>query len=120
MDALDVERAALVGCSMGGSYAIEVALAAPDRVTGLAVSDLLSRETGCRANRPAACRASAVGDAPDRADRRACAVPERPVALGKQALSPRGRDGARGGHPTPVAGARVLTAEREIRWSTSA
>ncbi|MEV5298204.1 alpha/beta fold hydrolase [Amycolatopsis methanolica] len=35
MDALGVDRAALVGCSMGGSYALEAALAAPDRVSGL-------------------------------------------------------------------------------------
>lgn len=35
LDALEVERAALVGCSMGGSYALEAALAAPHRVTAL-------------------------------------------------------------------------------------
>ncbi|AIJ26287.1 alpha/beta fold hydrolase [Amycolatopsis methanolica] len=35
MDALGVDRAVLVGCSMGGSYALEAALAAPDRVRGL-------------------------------------------------------------------------------------
>jgi pimeloyl-ACP methyl ester carboxylesterase len=35
LDALAVDQAALVGCSMGGSYSIEVALAAPDRVTAL-------------------------------------------------------------------------------------
>lgn len=35
LDALDVERAVLVGASMGAGYALEVALAAPDRVAGL-------------------------------------------------------------------------------------
>ncbi|MDQ0378989.1 alpha/beta fold hydrolase [Amycolatopsis thermophila] len=35
LDALDVDRAALVGCSMGGSYSIEAALAAPERVAAL-------------------------------------------------------------------------------------
>ncbi|GGS72478.1 alpha/beta hydrolase [Planobispora rosea] len=35
LDALRVERAVLVGCSMGGSYAVEAALAAPGRVAGL-------------------------------------------------------------------------------------
>ncbi|WAL66355.1 alpha/beta hydrolase [Amycolatopsis cynarae] len=37
LDALDVGRAALVGCSMGGSYALEAALAEPDRVSALAL-----------------------------------------------------------------------------------
>ncbi|MGN9844574.1 alpha/beta fold hydrolase [Nonomuraea sp. H19] len=37
MDALEVERAALVGSSMGGAYATEAALAAPSRVAGLAL-----------------------------------------------------------------------------------
>ncbi|MFI6737013.1 alpha/beta fold hydrolase [Nonomuraea sp. NPDC050451] len=37
MDALGVERAALVGNSMGGAYATEVALAAPSRVAALAL-----------------------------------------------------------------------------------
>ncbi|TCC57588.1 alpha/beta hydrolase [Kribbella pittospori] len=37
MDALDVEEATLVGSSMGGSYSLEVALAEPSRVTGLAL-----------------------------------------------------------------------------------
>ncbi|WP_206062272.1 alpha/beta fold hydrolase [Nonomuraea basaltis] len=37
MDALEVERAALVGSSMGGAYAVEAALAAPCRVAGLAL-----------------------------------------------------------------------------------
>ncbi|MFG3437452.1 alpha/beta fold hydrolase [Nonomuraea sp. NPDC047897] len=37
LDALGVRRAALVGSSMGGAYAVEAALAAPDRVTGLAL-----------------------------------------------------------------------------------
>jgi pimeloyl-ACP methyl ester carboxylesterase len=32
LDALKVERAVLVGCSMGGAYAVEAALAAPERV----------------------------------------------------------------------------------------
>ena len=36
MDALGVEHAALVGCSMGGAYAVDVALAAPRRVRALA------------------------------------------------------------------------------------
>ncbi|GAA2368048.1 alpha/beta hydrolase [Nonomuraea africana] len=35
MDRLGVARAALVGCSMGGAYAVEAALAAPERVTSL-------------------------------------------------------------------------------------
>ncbi|MEU7858379.1 alpha/beta hydrolase [Nonomuraea sp. NPDC049141] len=35
MDGLGVERAALVGDSMGGSHAVEAALAAPHRVAGL-------------------------------------------------------------------------------------
>ncbi|GIH78445.1 alpha/beta fold hydrolase [Planobispora longispora] len=35
LDALEVARAVLVGCSMGGSYAVEAALTAPERVTGL-------------------------------------------------------------------------------------
>ncbi|MEU8249716.1 alpha/beta fold hydrolase [Nonomuraea sp. NPDC048916] len=35
LDALGVRRAALVGCSMGGAYAVEAALAAPDRVAAL-------------------------------------------------------------------------------------
>ncbi|WP_433356725.1 alpha/beta fold hydrolase [Microtetraspora malaysiensis] len=37
MDALGVERAALVGCSMGGAYSTEAALVAPDRVAALAL-----------------------------------------------------------------------------------
>lgn len=37
LDALDVERAALVGSSMGGAISIDVALAAPERVTALAL-----------------------------------------------------------------------------------
>lgn len=35
MDALGVECGTLVGCSMGGSYAMEVALTAPERIMGL-------------------------------------------------------------------------------------
>lgn len=35
LDGFGVERAALVGASMGGSYAVEAALAAPHRVAGL-------------------------------------------------------------------------------------
>ena len=35
LDALDIDRAALVGCSMGGGYAIDFTLAYPDRVTAL-------------------------------------------------------------------------------------
>ncbi|MEW9550195.1 alpha/beta fold hydrolase [Nonomuraea sp. NPDC050783] len=35
MDALEVDRALLVGSSMGGGYAVEAALAAPSRVAGL-------------------------------------------------------------------------------------
>ncbi|MFE3454068.1 alpha/beta fold hydrolase [Nonomuraea sp. NPDC059194] len=35
MDDLGVERATLVGCSMGGAYAVEAALAAPSRVSAL-------------------------------------------------------------------------------------
>ena len=37
LDALRIERAALVGCSSGGSVAIDTALAHPDRVTALAL-----------------------------------------------------------------------------------
>ncbi|WP_188197433.1 alpha/beta fold hydrolase [Nonomuraea sp. SYSU D8015] len=37
MDALEVERAALIGSSMGGAYAVEAALAAPARVSALAL-----------------------------------------------------------------------------------
>ncbi len=37
LDALDVQRAALVGCSMGGAHCLDVALAAPDRVASLAL-----------------------------------------------------------------------------------
>jgi 3-oxoadipate enol-lactonase len=35
LDHLDINEAAIVGCSMGGGTAIDVALAAPDRVSGL-------------------------------------------------------------------------------------
>ena len=35
MDHLDISRAVIVGCSMGGGTAIDVALAAPQRVAGL-------------------------------------------------------------------------------------
>jgi pimeloyl-ACP methyl ester carboxylesterase len=35
MDQLKIERAVMVGCSMGGGLAIEAALACPDRVSGL-------------------------------------------------------------------------------------
>ncbi|MFI6793183.1 alpha/beta fold hydrolase [Nonomuraea sp. NPDC050383] len=35
LDALKVRSAVLVGCSMGGAYAVEAALAAPERVAGL-------------------------------------------------------------------------------------
>jgi pimeloyl-ACP methyl ester carboxylesterase len=35
MDALEIEQACLVGCSMGGSHALEAALAAPGRVRAL-------------------------------------------------------------------------------------
>ncbi|WP_166351587.1 alpha/beta fold hydrolase [Phytoactinopolyspora limicola] len=35
MDALDINRAALVGCSYGGAYAVDAALSAPHRVTSL-------------------------------------------------------------------------------------
>jgi pimeloyl-ACP methyl ester carboxylesterase len=37
LDALAVERAALIGCSMGGGYSVDAALLAPDRVAGLAL-----------------------------------------------------------------------------------
>lgn len=37
LDALDVERAALVGCSFGGAVAIDTALAHPQRVSALAL-----------------------------------------------------------------------------------
>jgi pimeloyl-ACP methyl ester carboxylesterase len=35
LDALAIDKALLVGCSMGGAHCVEVALAAPERVTGL-------------------------------------------------------------------------------------
>jgi pimeloyl-ACP methyl ester carboxylesterase len=35
LDALEIGRAALVGCSMGGAWSLDVTLAAPERVTGL-------------------------------------------------------------------------------------
>ncbi|MGW4489952.1 alpha/beta fold hydrolase [Amycolatopsis sp. NPDC004368] len=37
MSALGVERAALVGSSMGGAYSLDAALAAPERVSGIAL-----------------------------------------------------------------------------------
>lgn len=37
LDALGVARAALVGCSMGSAYSVDAALAAPERVTALAL-----------------------------------------------------------------------------------
>ncbi|MCY9785378.1 alpha/beta hydrolase [Nocardiopsis sp. EMB25] len=37
MDALGIGRAALVGASMGGGHAVDAALVAPERVTGLAL-----------------------------------------------------------------------------------
>lgn len=37
MDALGVARAALVGCSMGGAYCLDAALAEPDRVSSLSL-----------------------------------------------------------------------------------
>ncbi|MEH0842655.1 alpha/beta fold hydrolase [Micromonospora sp. CPCC 205711] len=37
LDALDIERAALVGCSFGGAVAIDTALAYPERVSALAL-----------------------------------------------------------------------------------
>ncbi|MBA2891137.1 alpha/beta fold hydrolase [Nonomuraea soli] len=46
MDALGVEQAVLAGCSMGGSHAVEAALAQPHRVRGLAlISSGLSGHT---------------------------------------------------------------------------
>ncbi|MEW1585385.1 alpha/beta hydrolase [Micromonospora vinacea] len=39
LDALDLPRAALVGCSFGGAVAIDTALAHPDRVSALALFD---------------------------------------------------------------------------------
>lgn len=35
LDALEIDTAALVGCSMGGAYSVDVALAAPERVRAL-------------------------------------------------------------------------------------
>jgi len=35
MDELDIDQAAVIGCSMGGAYALNAALTAPDRVRGL-------------------------------------------------------------------------------------
>jgi pimeloyl-ACP methyl ester carboxylesterase len=35
LNALGIDRALLVGCSMGGGHCVDVALAAPDRVSGL-------------------------------------------------------------------------------------
>ncbi|MEH0935955.1 alpha/beta fold hydrolase [Micromonospora psammae] len=37
LDALDIERAALVGCSFGGAVAVDTALTHPDRVSALAL-----------------------------------------------------------------------------------
>lgn len=37
LDALDVAQAALVGCSMGGTHSLDVALVAPQRVSALAL-----------------------------------------------------------------------------------
>jgi pimeloyl-ACP methyl ester carboxylesterase len=37
LDALDIERAALIGTSMGAGYSLDAALLAPHRVTGLAL-----------------------------------------------------------------------------------
>jgi pimeloyl-ACP methyl ester carboxylesterase len=37
LDALGIDQAALVGCSMGGGYSLDAALLAPTRVTGLAL-----------------------------------------------------------------------------------
>lgn len=37
LDALDIEEATLVGASFGGAYAVDAALAAPDRVNALAL-----------------------------------------------------------------------------------
>ena len=39
LDALDLPRAALVGCSFGGAVAIDTALAHPGRVSALALFD---------------------------------------------------------------------------------
>ncbi|MFI5926029.1 alpha/beta fold hydrolase [Micromonospora sp. NPDC051543] len=39
LDALDLPQAALVGCSFGGSVAVDTALAHPDRVSALALFD---------------------------------------------------------------------------------
>lgn len=38
MDAVDIGRAAIVGCSLGGRIALDFALAYPDRVTGLVLA----------------------------------------------------------------------------------
>ena len=57
MDALDIERAHLVGNSMGGRVAIEVGLRAPERVAGLA---LLAPGRGLRQARLAPDRAPAA------------------------------------------------------------
>lgn len=35
MDALAIEAAILVGCSMGGTYSLDAALVVPERVSGL-------------------------------------------------------------------------------------
>ncbi|SCL14108.1 Pimeloyl-ACP methyl ester carboxylesterase [Micromonospora rhizosphaerae] len=37
LDALDIERAALVGCSFGGAVAVDTALAHPERISALAL-----------------------------------------------------------------------------------
>jgi pimeloyl-ACP methyl ester carboxylesterase len=44
MDALRIERAHMVGISMGGSIALELALAHPDRVTGLVLISASARK----------------------------------------------------------------------------
>jgi pimeloyl-ACP methyl ester carboxylesterase len=37
LDALDIDQATLIGCSMGGGYSLDAALLAPERITGLAL-----------------------------------------------------------------------------------
>ncbi|MEK7693277.1 MAG: 2-succinyl-6-hydroxy-2,4-cyclohexadiene-1-carboxylate synthase [Chloroflexota bacterium] len=63
LDALDVERAAVLGYSMGGRVALQFALAAPDRVAALVLESASPGidDAGDRAARVAADRALADG-----------------------------------------------------------
>ena len=114
MDAAGIDRAVLVGCSRGGSIALDTALEYPDRVSGLvwvcggvsgAEVDDLPEATAAVRPRGAAVRGEGLGGdgRPRRADldrrRRAARRSRRGVRAGAgQADVPRDlREGARGG-----------------------